>query len=309
MAAPDMLGGIEAVRRFSRFYTRRIGVLEERFLGSEFSLTEGRILFELAHHETSTASELAKELGLNPGYLSRTLKKLEDRRLVDRTTSSTDARQNLLQLTEKGAQRFAELNARSRSDVAMMLARLSVAEEKRLVGALQEVEALLGDEAPRRVPYILRPHQPGDMGWVIQRHGELYAREYGWDETMEAFVAEIAAKFIKEFDPKKERAWIAEKDGDNVGCVFLVRESDEVAKLRLLLVDPKARGLGIGKRLVEECIKFARMKGYRKITLWTNDILTTARHIYEQTGFKLVSEERHHRFGHHLVGQNWELEL
>jgi DNA-binding MarR family transcriptional regulator/N-acetylglutamate synthase-like GNAT family acetyltransferase len=309
MATSDMLGGIEAVRRFSRFYTRRIGVLEEGLLGSEFSLTEGRILFELAHHETSTASELAKELGLNAGYLSRTLKKLEDRRLVDRTTSSTDARQNLLQLTEKGAQRFAELNARSRSDVAMMLARLSVAEEKRLVGALQEVEALLGDAPPRRVPYILRPHQPGDMGWVIQRHGELYAREYGWDETMEAFVAEIAAKFIKEFDPKKERAWIAEKDGENVGCVFLVRESDEVAKLRMLLVDPKARGLGIGKRLVEECIKFARMKGYKKITLWTNDILTTARHIYEQTGFKLVSEERHHSFGHHLVGQNWDLEL
>ena len=309
MAAPDMLGGIEAVRRFSRFYTRRIGVLEEGLLGSEFSLTEGRILFELAHHETSTASELAKELGLNPGYLSRTLKKLEDRRLVDRTTSLTDARQNLLQLTEKGAQRFAELNARSRSDVAMMLARLSTAEEKRLVGALREVEALLGDEPPRRVPYILRPHQPGDMGWVIQRHGELYAREYGWDETMEAFVAEIAAKFIKEFDPKKERAWIAEKDGENVGCVFLVRESDDVAKLRMLLVDPKARGLGIGKRLVEECIKFARMKGYKKITLWTNDILVAARHIYEQTGFTLVSEERHQSFGHHLVGQTWELEL
>jgi len=309
MAASDMLGGIEAVRRFSRFYTRRIGVLEERFLGSDFSLTEGRILFELAHHETTTASELAKELGLNPGYLSRTLTKLEERGLIDRTASSADARQNLLQLTEKGAQRFAELNARSRSDVAMMLARLSVAEEKRLVGALREVEALLGDEAPRRVPYILRPHQPGDMGWVIQRHGELYTREYGWDDTFEAFVAEIAAKFIKEFDPKKERAWIAEKDGENVGCVFLVRESDEVAKLRLLLVDPKARGLGIGKRLVEECIKFARLKSYKKITLWTNDILTTARHIYEQTGFKLVSEERHHSFGHHLVGQNWELAL
>ena len=305
----EMLGGIEAVRRFSRFYTRRIGVLEERFLGSEFSLTEGRILFELAHHESTTASELAKELSLNPGYLSRTLKKLEDRGLVGRTTSSTDARQNLLQLTERGAQRFAELNARSRSDVAAMLAPLSVAEEKRLIGALQEVEALLGNDAVRRVPYILRPHQPGDIGWVVQKHGELYAREYGWDESMEAFVAEIAAKFIREFDPKKERAWIAEKDGENVGCVFLVRDSDEVAKLRLLLVDPKARGLGIGKRLVEECIKFARLKGYRKITLWTNDILTTARHIYEQTGFKLVGEERHFSFGHHLVGQNWELTL
>ncbi len=278
-------------------------------LGSEFSLTEARILYELAHRETSTASELAKELGLNPGYLSRTLKKLEDRRLLSRTPSTEDARQQHLALTEKGALRFAELNGRSRNDIATMLARLSVAEEKRLIGALGEVESLLGAEALRRVPYILRPHQPGDIGWAVQKHGELYAREYGFDESFEALAAEIGSKFLKEFDPKKERAWIAEKDGENVGCVFLIKLSDEVAKLRMLLVDPKARGLGIGKRLVEECIRFARDRGYKKITLWTNDILVSACHIYRETGFKMVAEERHHSFGHELVGQTWELEL
>jgi DNA-binding MarR family transcriptional regulator/N-acetylglutamate synthase-like GNAT family acetyltransferase len=304
-----MVGGIEAVRRFSRFYTRKIGVLQEGLLGSDFSLTEARILYELAHRESSTASELAKELDLNPGYLSRTLKKLEDRQLVLRTTSADDARQSLLTLTEKGTQRFAELNARSRNDVAVMLARLNTAEEGRLIRALQDVETLLGDQTPRRVPYILRPHQPGDIGWAIQQHGLLYAQQYGWDETFEALAAEVAAKFIRDFDPKCERAWIAEKDGENVGCVFLVKQSDDVAKLRMLLVHPKARGLGIGKRLVEECIRFAQQKGYKKITLWTNDILTTARHIYQQEGFKLVAEEPHKSFGHHMVGETWELDL
>ena len=309
MPESTMLGGIEAVRRFSRFYTRRIGVLEEGVLGSEFSLTEARILYELAHRETTTASELAKELGLNPGYLSRTLKKLEDRTLVSRTPSVDDARQQHLSLTEKGAHRFAELNGRSRNDIAAMLSRLTVAQEKRLIGALAEVESLLGPETLTRVPYILRPHQPGDIGWAVQKHGELYAREYGFDDSFEALAAEIGSKFLKEFDPKKERAWIAEKDGENVGCVFLIKLSDEVAKLRMLLVDPKARGLGIGKRLVEECIRFARDRGYKKITLWTNDILVSACHIYRETGFKMVAEERHHSFGHELVGQTWELEL
>ena len=309
MPESAMLGGIEAVRRFSRFYTRRIGVLEEGVLGSEFSLTEARILFELAHRETSTASELAKELGLNPGYLSRTLKKLEDRTLVSRTPSADDARQQHLTLTEKGAQRFAELNGRSRNDIAAMLSRLTVAQEKRLIGALTEVEALLGPETLTRVPYILRPHQPGDIGWAVQKHGELYAREYGFDDSFEALAAEIGSKFLKEFDPKKERAWIAEKDGENVGFVMLVKQSDELVKLRMLLVDPKARGLGIGKRLVEECIRFAQQRGYKKMTLWTNDILVAAIHIYKQCGFKLVAEERHHSFGHEMVGQTWELDL
>ena len=301
--------GIEAVRRFSRFYTRRIGVLEEGVLGSEFTLTEARILYELAHRETATAAELARDLNLNPGYLSRTLKKLEDRVLLRRTASTADARQQLLALTEKGEQRFAQLNARSRNDIATMLAGLSVSEEKRLIAALAEVETLLGAEPLRRVPYILRPHQPGDLGWAVQQHGLLYTEQFGWDETFEALAAEVAAKFLRDFDPKWERSWIAEKDGENVGCVFLVKQSDDVAKLRMLLVHPKARGLGIGKRLVEECIRFARAKGYKKITLWTNDILTTARHIYQQAGFKLVAEEKHKSFGHHMVGETWELEL
>ncbi len=300
---------VEAVRRFSRFYTRQVGVLQEGYNGSEFSLTEARIIYELAHREASTASDIAKGLGLDPGYLSRILKTFQERGLVQRQASDVDARQYLLSLTDLGQKRFAELNARSRSDMAQMLGSLTARQQQRLINAMSEIEALLSAEPEHGAPYILRPHQPGDIGWAVQKHGELYAREYGWDETFEALAAEIGAKFLREFDPKKERAWIAEKDGENIGCVFLVKQSDEVAKLRMLLVDPKARGLGVGKRLVEECIRFARNRGYKKITLWTNDILTAACHIYKQTGFKLVAEERHRSFGHHLVGQTWELEL
>ncbi|MEZ5834013.1 MAG: helix-turn-helix domain-containing GNAT family N-acetyltransferase [Dongiaceae bacterium] len=300
---------VEAVRRFSRFYTRRVGVLNEGYNGSEFSLTEARIIYELAHREAATAAELAKSLDLDPGYLSRVLKSFLERGLVQRQTSDIDARQQVLSLTDKGQQRFAELNARSRSDMAEMLGTLTPRQQQRLINAMSEIETLLSAEPERGVPCIIRPHQPGDIGWAVQKHAELYTREYGWDESFEALAAEIGAKFLKEFDPKKERAWIAEKDGENVGCVFLVRQSDDVAKLRMLLVDPKARGLGLGKRLVEECIRFARLKGYKKITLWTNDILVTARHIYEQAGFKLIAEERHHSFGHELVGQTWELDL
>jgi GNAT superfamily N-acetyltransferase len=237
------------------------------------------------------------------------LKAFQERGLIQRQASDTDARQYLLSLTELGQKRFAELNARSRSDMARMLSALTARQQKRLIDAMIEIEALLSAQPERGAPYILRPHQPGDIGWAVQKHGELYAREYGFDESFEALAAEIGAKFLKEFDAKKERAWIAEKDGENVGCVFLVRQSDEVAKLRMLLVDPKARGLGIGKRLVEECIRFARNRGYRKITLWTNDVLVTACYIYNQCGFKLVAEERHHSFGHELVGQTWELDL
>ena len=300
---------VEAVRRFSRFYTRQVGVLHEGYNGSEFSLTEARVIYELAHREAATASDLAKYLGLDPGYLSRILKNFQERRLVQRQASDLDARQYLLSLTEVGQQRFAELNARSRGDMAKMLSALTARQQQRLISAMSEIEALLSAEPERGAPYILRPHQPGDIGWAVQKHGELYAREYGWDETFEALAAEVGAKFLRDFDPKKERAWIAEKDGENVGFVMLIRQSDEVAKLRMLLVDPKARGLGIGKRLVEECIRFARNRGYKKITLWTNDILVTACHIYRETGFKLVAEERHHSFGHDLVGQTWELDL
>jgi DNA-binding MarR family transcriptional regulator/N-acetylglutamate synthase-like GNAT family acetyltransferase len=300
---------VEAVRRFSRFYTRQVGVLNEGWGGTEFSLTEARILYELAHLEGATASDLVKSLSLDPGYLSRILKNFQERGLVQRQASDVDARQYLLSLTDHGQERFAELNARSRNDMARMLGALTFRQQKRLITAMSEIETLLSAEPERSAPYILRPHQPGDIGWAVQRHGAIYAQEYGFDESFEALAAEIGAKFLKEFDPKKERAWIAEKDGENVGCVFLVKQSDEIAKLRMLLVEPKARGLGIGKRLVEECIRFARLKGYKKITLWTNDILATACHVYKETGFTLVAEERHHSFGHHLVGQTWELEL
>ncbi len=300
---------VEAVRRFSRFYTRRIGVLQEGYNGTELSLSEARIIYELARREAATASELSQELGLDPGYLSRILKGFQERGLVQRQTSDVDARRYLLSLTELGEQRFAALNARSRSDMARMLSALTPRQRRRLIDAMSEIETLLSAEPERGAPYILRPHQPGDIGWAVQKHGELYAREYGWDESFEALAAEVGARFLKEFDPKKERAWIAEKDGENVGCVFLVRQSDEVAKLRMLLVDPKARGLGLGRRLVEECIRFAGNRGYRKITLWTNDVLVTAIHIYRTLGFRLVAEERHRSFGHELIGQTWELDL
>jgi DNA-binding MarR family transcriptional regulator/N-acetylglutamate synthase-like GNAT family acetyltransferase len=309
MSQVEQLQRIEAVRRFSRFYTRKIGVLQEGLLDSAFSLAEARVIYELAHHETATATELARELGLDGGYLSRMLKSLEHRGHVERRPAENDARQVLLSLTEQGQAAFAELNGRSRTQVGALLDRLGQVDQTCLVEAMATVERLLGEEPLRRAPYILRPHQPGDIGWVVARHGALYAREYGWDETFEALAAEIGARFIRNFDPKRERCWIAEKDGENVGSVFLVRQSDEVAKLRMLLVEPKARGLGIGRRLIEECIRFARLKGYRKLTLWTNSVLVAAIHLYEQAGFRLVEEERHHSFGHDLVGQNWELDL
>lgn len=299
----------EAMRRFSRFYTRRIGVLQDGYNGSDLSLTEARIIYELAQRDGATASDLVRALDLNPGYVSRMLKGFEARRLISRKASRDDARQQILRLTDKGVQVFAALNARSRGDMLRLLDNLTVSQQKRLIAAMSEIETLLSAEPERRVPYILRPHQPGDLGWAVQQHGLLYAEQYGWDESFEGMAAEVAAKFLRDFDPKWERSWIAEKDGENVGCVFLVKQSDEVAKLRMLLVHPKARGLGIGKRLVEECIRFARAKGYKKITLWTNDILTTARHIYQRAGFQLVASEPHFSFGHHMVGETWELDL
>jgi DNA-binding MarR family transcriptional regulator/predicted GNAT family acetyltransferase len=299
----------EAMRRFSRFYTRRIGVLQDGYNGSDLSLTEARIIYELAQRDGATASDLVRALDLNPGYVSRMLKGFEARHLISRKASRDDARQQILRLTDKGVQVFAALNARSRGDMLRLLDNLTVSQQKRLIAAMSEIETLLSAEPERRVPYILRPHQPGDLGWAVQQHGLLYAEQYGWDESFEGMAAEVAAKFLRDFDPKWERSWIAEKGGENVGCVFLVKQSDEVAKLRMLLVHPKARGLGIGKRLVEECIRFARAKGYKKITLWTNDILTTARHIYERAGFQLVASEPHFSFGHHMVGETWELDL
>jgi DNA-binding MarR family transcriptional regulator/GNAT superfamily N-acetyltransferase len=300
---------VGAVRRFNRFWTRRIGVLREEYLESPFSLTEVRVLYELAHREDTTASELGKELGLDKGYLSRILRGFEERGLIAKKPSETDGRRSLLRLTEGGQEAFVPLDARSREDVGAMLEALSAAEQDRLVGAMRTIERLIGARPEPKVPYLLRQHEPGDMGWVVHRHGVLYVREYGWDERFEAMVARIVADFVDYYDPAKERCWIAEMEGEIVGCVFVVKASDTVAKLRLLLVEPEARGLGLGTHLVEECIRFARGRGYEKLTLWTNSVLDAARRIYEEKGFEVVEEEEHHSFGKDLIGQNWELKL
>lgn len=305
----DMYQRVEVVRRFNRFYTKQIGVLHERLLRSPFSLTEARVIYELAHHEKTTATELRNELGLDAGYLSRLLRSFKKRGLIHKQSSQTDGRKNFLSLTERGQEVFSMLNARSRNEVGATLSDFSAGDQNRLVMAMQTIEELLGARPERKVPYVLRPHQPGDMGWVVHRHGVLYAQEYGWDEQFEALVAGIVAKFLQHFKPKQERCWMAEMGGEIVGSVFLVRKSRTVAQLRLLLVEPKARGLGIGARLVNECIRFARHVGYRKIVLWTNSVLHAARHIYEETGFRLIHEEPHHSFGHDLIGQTWELKL
>jgi DNA-binding MarR family transcriptional regulator/GNAT superfamily N-acetyltransferase len=300
---------VAAMRRFNRFYTQKIGVLREGLLDSPFSLSEARVLYELAHREQPTATELGKDLGLDPGYLSRILRGFEKRGLLRKTRSKTDGRRHLLALTRKGEEAFAPLNVRSRAEIGALLGPLGQAEQTRLVEAMHAIESLLGAHPESRAPYLLRPHQPGDIGWVIHRHGALYAQEYGWDETFEALVAEVAAAFIRNYDPKHERCWIAEKDGEIVGSVFLVKKSKTVAKLRLLYVEPKARGLGIGARLTEECERFSRQAGYRKITLWTNSILHAARHIYEKAGYRLVESEPHRSFGHDLIGETWEKTL
>jgi DNA-binding MarR family transcriptional regulator/GNAT superfamily N-acetyltransferase len=300
---------IEKVRSFNRFYTHHIGLLNEGLLESAFSLTEARVLYEMAHRGPVTAADLGRELGLDAGYLSRLLKRFDAQGLVQRSPSKTDRRQFLLSLTDKGLAAFAPLDRASAAQVAAMLSGLPVSERERLVQAMTTVERLVGGGREPNRPYILRSHQSGDIGWIAHRQGLLYAQEYGWDQTFEALVAEIAAAFVRNFDPQWERCWIAERDGDVVGSVFLVRHSDEVAKLRLLYVEPSARGLGLGRRLVDECIGFARAKGYKILTLWTNDVLVAARSIYQATGFRLVKEEAHHSFGKNLVGQTWDLDL
>lgn len=301
---------IHAVRSFNRFYTRQIGVLREGLFKSPFSLAELRVLYEVAHREHPTATELCQQLGLDPGYLSRILRGLEKRSLVHKSASQSDGRQSLLGLTARGKATFTTLDARQNDEVATMLRQLPTAGQTRLVQAMRMIETVLGNGDEPKTPYILRAHQPGDMGWVVHRHGVLYAQEYGYDETFEALVAEIAAKFIQHFDPKRERCWIAEKDGEIVGSVFLVKKSNTVAKLRLLLVEPSARGLGIGKRLVGECLRFARQVGYEKMVLWTQSELPAARHIYQEAGFRLVQQKKHQSWGRDdLVSQIWEVKL
>ena len=300
---------IKAVRHFNRFFTRRIGVLQEGLLHSPYPLTESRVIWELANRADLTVSDLVRELGLNPGYLSRILSKFEDQGLVRKTRSVKDGRQRLLKLTRKGQEAFDLINARSQEEVGEMLQGLSPGDQERLLTAMKTIESVFSHELKYSGPFFLRPHQPGDMGWVTHRHGVLYAREYGWDDRFEALVAGIVSEFITNFDPARERCWMAEINGRVVGSVFVVQAGPDTAKLRLLLVEPTARDLGLGNRLVLECIRFAREKGYRTLTLWTNSVLAAAIHIYRKHGFTLVREEAHHSFGHDLMGQYWELSL
>ena len=307
--APDnvMEHRIAAVRRFSRFYTGVIGALQEGLLQSRFSLTEARVLYELANREAITASALGRDLGLDAGYLSRILQRFSQERLLAREVSEADRRQSMLALTDAGHAAFAPLDARSREEVGGLLASLPAQAQAEVVGAMARIEALLGGmPAPE---WRLREPLAGDIGWVVARHGSLYASEYGFDARFEALVAKVAGGFLASHDPARERCWIAEQDGVNLGSVFLVRVDDELARLRLLLVEPSARGLGIGKRLVAECIAFARAAGYRRMTLWTNDVLLAARGIYKAVGFTLVASKPHSDFGPACIGEDWEMAL
>jgi DNA-binding MarR family transcriptional regulator/GNAT superfamily N-acetyltransferase len=304
---------ITAVRRFNRFYTRQIGVLRKNFLDSPYSLGEARVLYEIASRRAPTASDVGRALDLDAGYLSRLLANFERRGLIRRTASPSDARQSHLALSPRGRQVFALLDRRSQDDSAAMLQKLKVADQARLMEAMATIETLVGGEAvvptQRQGPYRLRAPVPGDFGWVVKRHAELYAQEYGWTEPFEGLCAKIVADFANANDPKRERCWIAELDGDNVGCIFLVADSATVARIRLLLVDPKARGLKLGARLVDECVRFARRAGYKKITLWTHSVLTAARHIYQKAGFTLTGSEPHNSWGRPVVSEFWDLEL
>ncbi|HYL54784.1 MAG TPA: helix-turn-helix domain-containing GNAT family N-acetyltransferase [Gemmatimonadales bacterium] len=309
MEARGLEQRVDAVRRFNRFYTRKIGVLREGAYRSPYSLAQVRVLYELAHRDRPTATELGRDLSLDAGYLSRILRGFEKRGLVVKTRSASDGRRSHLALTVQGKKAFAPLDARSHDEIAAILARLPGGEQGRVVGAMRTIQQLLRDRDARPTPYIVRGPQPGDLGWVVHRHGALYAREYGYDEEFEALVAEIVARFVQRHDARRERCWIAERDGDVIGCVFLVKKSRTVAQLRLLLVEPAARGGGLGTRLVDECVRFARQAGYRKLVLWTQSELEAARRLYVAAGFRRTRTERHHSFGKSLVAEIWELVL
>jgi DNA-binding MarR family transcriptional regulator/N-acetylglutamate synthase-like GNAT family acetyltransferase len=300
---------VAELRRFNRFYTQKIGVLEEGLLDSPFSLTEARVVYELAFAARPTAAQLGKQLGLDRGYLSRILRGFERRGLICRTPSPSDRRLSLLSLTRSGRSAFAELDARSQAAIGALLGDLPDEEQTRLIAAARAIERVLNRRGAVGARYLLRPHRVGDMGWIVSRHGALYAQEYGWNIEFEALVAEIAAKFLQNFKPQREFCWIAETEGENVGSVMLVEGTDTVAKLRLLLVEPGARGQGIGGRLVQECLRFAREVRYQKVTLWTNSVLLAARRLYEKSGFQMVDAQPHHSFGQDLVGETWELVL
>jgi DNA-binding MarR family transcriptional regulator/GNAT superfamily N-acetyltransferase len=299
---------ISAVRHFNRFYTTRIGVLQR--LQSPLSLTEARVLYELAHREKPTAGVLARDLDVDAGYMSRLLRGLEQRSLIRRRSSDTDRRQAVVELSRQGRTVYSTLDGRAQDEVASLLAGLPPGGEQQLTAAMRTIEGLLDASSSRAPGYVIRPHEPGDMGWVVSLNGSYYARVYGWDITYEAWVAGIVKQFIERFDPAAERCWIAELDGVRVGSVFLVRKSKTVAQLRLLIVDPSTQGLGIGQRLVNECERFARQVGYKRIRLWTNAILTGARHIYRNAGYWLVETSGvEHRFGKDMTFETWELSL
>jgi DNA-binding MarR family transcriptional regulator/N-acetylglutamate synthase-like GNAT family acetyltransferase len=300
---------IDQMRRFNRFYTRTIGVLQDGYLHSSFSLTEVRVLYELAHRARASATELARELALDAGYLSRMLNGFASRGLLDRTKSVRDGRETVLALSEEGRATFVPLEANARAEIGALLARLPERQQHMVVGAMRTIEGLLGEPAPDDAAYVLRQHQAGDMGWVVERHGALYAQEYGFDAQFEALVASIVARFLQHFEPRHERCWIAERAGQRVGCVFLVRASQRVGKLRLFLVEPEARGAGIGRALVDDCLRFARAAGYRKVRLWTQSNLLAARHVYASAGFAQTAAEPHHSFSQDLVAETWELTL
>ena len=300
---------VAKVRRFNRFYTRQIGALNRGFLDSEFSLTDVRVLYELRHHDGLTASVLGQDLALDAAYLSRILRELERKRLLVKSPSKSDRRRVHLRLSAKGRRVFDAIEARQHIAVADMLQELPKEDQRHVVESMRQIETLLDRSRTTESSYLLREPRPGDIGWIVHRHGALYHQEYGWDEQFEMLVAEIAADFGKHHDPKCERCWIAEHDGEIVGSIFCVKKSKRVAKLRLLYVEPSARHMGIGTRLVDECIRFARQAGYRRMTLWTQSLLTAARRVYERAGFRLVHEEPHRSFGADLVAQTWEMEL
>ncbi len=296
-------------RRFNRFYTKQIGLLSQGLLKTRFPLIQARILYELAQQKQTNASALVEKLNIDPGYLSRILSAFEKGGLLSKHRSPSDSRQQILKLTTQGKNSFAELDERSRNDAAEILQDLADEDRHRLLHAMQTIETILDTKSKPPTPYLLRPHRPGDIGWIIHRHGVIYAEEYEFDETFEALVAEILVKFIREHNPKRESLWIAEQDGERIGSVMLVDAGDQVAQLRLLLVEPKARGQRVGTRLIDECINFSKRNRYRKIKLWTQSNLLEARHLYAKTGFKVVSKSSHQSFGQNLTAEFWELPL
>jgi DNA-binding MarR family transcriptional regulator/predicted N-acetyltransferase YhbS len=309
MAAPAASDRVAAVRRFNRFYTQHLGVLRHGWLDSPFSLTEARVLYEIRQRDRATATGIGRDLGLDAGYLSRILRRFHKAGLIRKETSPEDGRQSFLSLTARGRSAYAPLETRTKREVGALLHRLPAPAQQHLVTAMGAIERMIGDSPEPNGEIVLREPRPGDLGWVVARHAELYAEEYSWGENFEGICAQIVADYVKNFDPQRERCWIAEMNGHDVGCVFLVKDSNTVARLRLLLVDPAARGRGLGKRLTGECVRFARERGYTSVTLWTHQVLTAARHVYASAGFRLTSSEARKSFGQDVVSEYWDLTL